>query len=65
MAKSAFPMKTGSGLLSKLIGTLIVIAILAMVIKEPANAASFVTGAFHLASGAIDGISTFLSQIAK
>lgn len=65
MAKSAFPMKTGSGLLPKVIGTLIVIAALAMVIKQPANAASFVTGAFHLVGGAVDGISAFLSQLTK
>jgi hypothetical protein len=65
MAKSAFPMKTGSGLLSKVIGTVVVLAVLTLVVKHPTNAASFVTGLFHLVSQAIDGISAFLGQIAK
>jgi hypothetical protein len=65
MAKSTFPMKAGSGLLTKVVCALIAIGALVMVIKHPANAASFVTGAFHLAGQAVDGISTFLGKIAR
>ncbi len=65
MAKSPFPMKTGSGLLPKVVGTLIAAAVLTLVIKHPANAAAFVTGLFHLAAQAVDGISTFLGQVTK
>lgn len=65
MAKSAFPMKTGSGLLRKAVGALIAIAVLTLVVKHPANAASFVTGGLHLAGQVVDGASAFLSKIAK
>jgi hypothetical protein len=65
MAKSAFPMKTGSGLLGKVVGTLAVLAVLTLVVRHPNNAATFVTGAFHLAGQAIDGFSAFLGQIIK
>jgi hypothetical protein len=63
MAKSPFPMKTGSGILPKLIVTLVVIAILTMVVKNPAGTAAWVTGLAHATGAAIDGLSSFLQHI--
>lgn len=60
---SMLPMKTGSGLLGKIIGGLIALAVLSMVIKYPTEAASWVTSLFHWAGSAIDGISTFLAHV--
>lgn len=65
MAKSAFPMKTGSGLLAKVVGALVAVTVVALVVKHPADAASAVTGLFHLVSHVVDGVSSFLGQIAR
>lgn len=63
MAKSPFPMKTGSGFLAKLIVSLVLIAVLTMVIKNPAGTAAWVTGLVHAIGTAIDGLSSFLQDI--
>lgn len=60
---SMLPMKTGSGLLGKIVGGLIALAVLTLVIKYPAEAASWVTSLFQWAGSAVDGISTFLAHL--
>jgi hypothetical protein len=62
MAKNAFPMKTG-GAVSKVVGLLVVCGVLALVIKHPSDAATWVTGAFQWLGTVIDGISAFLREV--
>lgn len=63
MAKNMLPMKTGSGIMSKLIGLLVGLAILMLVIKYPSDAASWVTGAAHLLTQIVGGLVAFFRQI--
>lgn len=64
MAKSTLPgFKTGGGVLTKVISAVVVIAVLALVIKHPTEAAALVTGGLHAAEGAVDGISAFLQRV--
>lgn len=54
MAKSPYPvMKTG-GLLPRVIGTLVVIAVVVLVIKYPADAARWVRGVGTVIDGLVD-----------
>ena len=56
MARNAIPgMKTGGGVMSKLVGTAMVLAILVIVVKHPSDAADFVKTVF----GWIDQIAPF------
>ncbi|MGH3564461.1 MAG: hypothetical protein ACRDRH_00195 [Pseudonocardia sp.] len=60
MAKSEIPgMKAGSGAMSKVVGTAVVLAILVIVVKHPSDAADFVKTVF----GWIDQIATFLREL--
>ncbi|TVT50719.1 hypothetical protein FNH05_15240 [Amycolatopsis rhizosphaerae] len=60
MAKNPYPvMNTGGGLLPKVIGTLVLIAVLTLVIKYPADAAHWVRGLGHV----IDGLVAFLRAL--
>jgi hypothetical protein len=62
MAKNAIPgMKTGGGVMSKLVGTAMVLAILVIVVKHPSDAADFVKTVF----GWIDQIATFLRELVR
>jgi hypothetical protein len=64
MAKnSMLPMKTGGGMLGKVIGTVVCLAVVALVVKHPADAAGWVTGGLHVAGSVIDGVSTFLAHV--
>jgi hypothetical protein len=64
MAKTTIPgMKTGSGPLSKLIVTAVVIAMLVLVIKYPSDAASFTKSLFSGIGYVIDGIVSFLRAV--
>ena len=62
MAKNSFPVKTG-GAIGKVIGLLITVAVLALVIKHPADAATWVTSMFRVLGAVIDGISEFLRKV--
>jgi hypothetical protein len=62
MAKNAIPMKAG-GAMGKVIGLLVMLALLALVVKHPSDAATWVTGAFQTLGNVIDGISTFLRDV--
>jgi hypothetical protein len=61
MAKNAFPMKTG-GALGKIVSVVVVLAVLTLVVKHPADTAHWVVGVFHMIGNAIDAISTFLQK---
>lgn len=62
MARNALPMKTG-GALGKMIGLLVGCAVLALVVKHPSDAATWVTSALHGLGSVIDGISAFLRAV--
>lgn len=60
MAKNMLPMTTGGGVLRKVVGTLVALAVLALVVGHPADAATWTTSVVHLLGRVIGGISTFL-----
>jgi len=62
MAKNAFPVKTG-GAAGKVVGLLVLCAVLALVIKHPTDAATWVTSAFRWLGTVVDGISAFLREV--
>jgi hypothetical protein len=60
MAKNVIPgMKTGGGVMSKVVGTAVLLAILVIVVKHPSDAANFVKTVF----GWIDQIATFFMRL--
>lgn len=63
--QQTMPMPTGSGPLPKLIGTAIVLALLVMVIQQPAETAGWVEGVLGWAMNAVQGIATFFGEIAS
>lgn len=64
MARNAIPgVATGGGILSKIIGTAIVLAILVMVVKHPADAASFAKTVFSGFGAVIDGLASFFRSL--
>ncbi|MFE0022364.1 hypothetical protein [Amycolatopsis sp. NPDC059021] len=65
MAKqNPFPgMKTGGGILSKLIGAAVVLALLVLVVKYPGDAASWAKGIGSTVADGIDGIVTFFRKV--
>jgi hypothetical protein len=56
-------MKTGNGLVSKLIGVIVTVALLMLVVKYPGDAAGWVTGAVHLLGNIISGLVAFFRQL--
>jgi hypothetical protein len=63
MARNMQPMKSGGGLMSKLVGLLIGLAVLMLVIKYPGDAAGWVTGAAHLLTNIVTGLVAFFRQL--
>lgn len=61
--KEMMPMPKGGGPLPKLIGTAVVLALLVMVIRQPAATAGWVEGIFGWALGAVEGIAAFFGEI--
>lgn len=59
MAKNPYPVMNSGGVLPKVIGTLVVIAVLVLVIKYPADAARWVRGL----GTAIDGLVSFFRTL--
>ncbi|WP_344861975.1 hypothetical protein [Amycolatopsis ultiminotia] len=60
MAKQQFPgLKSGSGLLSKVIVGALALAVLVLVVKYPSDAASWAQGVGSVAADTIDGLVTF------
>lgn len=64
MAKSSFPvMKSGGGVLSKLIGVVVTLGVLAFVVQHPAEAAQLLSGGIGLLEKAVEGLAAFFGQI--
>lgn len=63
MSKNMTPIKTGSGILSKLIGILVGLAVVMLIIKYPSDAAGWVTGAAHLMMNIVGGLVAFFRQL--
>jgi hypothetical protein len=59
MPKSPYPVMKSGGLLPKLIGTLLLIAVIVLVVKYPADAARWVRGLGTV----IDALVTFLREV--
>jgi hypothetical protein len=65
MARNLIPgLKTGGGLMSKVIGTAVVLAILVMVVRHPTDAASFAKSIFSVLGAIIDGLVSFFRSLA-
>lgn len=52
-------------MLPKLIGALVMLAVLAFVVQQPVEAAQLVRNVLGLFGGAVDGLATFFSQAAN
>ncbi|HEX5403977.1 MAG TPA: hypothetical protein VFX16_16955 [Pseudonocardiaceae bacterium] len=63
MSKNMLPMKSGGGLLSKMVTILIALAVLALVVQHPSDAATWVVSVVRLLGRVIAGISTFLRSM--
>ncbi|MEV6876947.1 hypothetical protein [Amycolatopsis sp. NPDC051128] len=59
MSKNPFNLKTGGGILKKVVGAVIVLAVLALVIKHPHDAAGMVNTAKDQGDGVIDSVVEF------
>jgi hypothetical protein len=57
------PTKAGGGVLGKVVTIVAVLAVLALVVGHPADAAHWVVSAVHLAGRLIGGISDFLHYV--
>lgn len=57
------PMKTGGGVFGKVIGALVVLAVLTLVVKTPTEAAHWAGSLIHLAGEFIDGVAAFLRSL--
>jgi hypothetical protein len=59
------PVPTGGGVLPKLIGIAVTLALLVFVVKHPADAASGLKALIDAVGGIVDGIATFFQQAAR
>lgn len=57
------PMKTGGGVLGKLVTVVVLLAVLALVVGHPADAARWTVEVFHLVGRVIGGVSSFLRYV--
>lgn len=62
MTKTQFPMmpKAGGAIMPKLLGLLVLGAVLMLVIKDPVEAATWARGLFGFLGSVMDAIATFL-----
>jgi hypothetical protein len=61
MAKNTMlPMKPGGGLLGKVIAALVGLALLAIIVRHPGDAASWARTLAGMIGAAVDGVSSFL-----
>lgn len=67
MAKNSnmIPMPTGSSVLPKLVTAAVLLALVAIVVKHPGDAATWTKAIFGGAVDVIDGIATFIRQVAN
>ncbi|GAA5115929.1 hypothetical protein [Haloechinothrix salitolerans] len=63
--KNMIPMSTGGGVLPKLIGFAVVIAVLLVVVKHPQDSASWVQSLIDGGESVIDGLAAFLHKLAS
>jgi hypothetical protein len=64
MAKQAFPgVKTGGGPLAKLIGAAVVLALLVLVVKHPAEAAGWVKTAFTMFGDLVGALAVLFREL--
>lgn len=64
MARNVIPgLKTGGGVMSKVIGTAVVLALLVIVVKHPADAASFTKAVFSGLGAVLDGLVSFFRSL--
>lgn len=61
--KGMMPMPTGSGLLPKLIGGAIAVALVLVVVQHPTDAATWVTALANGGKSVVDGVAAFIHQI--
>lgn len=57
------PMPVGGGSLRKIIGLAVVIALLVIVVKQPAEAAATATSVARFVGSVIDGLWSFVRQL--
>lgn len=61
MARNQFPMmRSGGGIVSKLVGLGVLAAVLTLIVKYPGDAAGWLSGGLDAAGDVIDGIVNFL-----
>lgn len=66
MAKTGVPMtKSGSGPFSKVVSAFLFVALVALVVKHPVDAAHWTTGGFNVLGELMYGFMTFLQQVAS
>ena len=63
MSRNMMPTKAGGGLVSKLIGVIVALAVLMLLVKYPGDAAGWVTGAVHLLTKIVSGLVAFVRQL--
>lgn len=64
MSKQAIPgIKTGGGALPKVIGFVVLIALAVIVVKHPADAATWVKDGFSALGSVIDGVVSFIRNV--
>lgn len=65
MPKQTLPMPTaGGGVLKKLLGAAVAIALLVILMQYPTDAASWAKSAIEMAEDLVHGIVTFIRQVA-
>lgn len=63
MAKNMVPMPTGNGVLPKLIGAAVLLALVVLIVKHPGDSANGVEGLIGLGEDVVDGIASFLHKL--
>jgi hypothetical protein len=64
MAKQTFPgIKTSGGLLRKVVGVLVMLAVLAFIVKRPSDAADWLKAMIDGGEGVVDSVATFFQQV--
>jgi superfamily II helicase len=63
MTKNMLPMKTGSGIVGKLVAIIIGLAVLMLVIKYPGDVAGWVKDCVRLLTSIVSGIAAFFQQL--
>ncbi|MCA1194899.1 hypothetical protein [Saccharopolyspora sp. 6V] len=65
MAKQTFPMpgSNGGGVLPKVLGALMALAVLTLVVKDPVNAANLATQLARFLGSVVTGMATFLQNV--